>query len=108
MTGRLACVEPGVGDHDREKVGHAAGELAFRHEHRLVRIVEAGAAEAGNVGRGEHAYDAGHRSRCFRVNLHDPRTWVLGQHHGAVQHPGYAEVVHERLLAERLLQSAEA
>ena len=52
------------------------------------------------------AHDARHRRRVARVNPHDPRARVLGQHHRAVQHARHAHVVDERLLAERLLEAA--
>ena len=106
--GGLTRVEPRIGDDHREEVGDAARQLPFGDEHRLIRIVEAGAAVAGNVGGGEHADDAGHRRRCVGVNLQDLRARVLGQHHRAVQHAGHAHVVDKRLFAQRLLQSAMA
>ena len=100
----LARVELRVGDDHREEVGDAAGQLAFGDEHRLIGIVEAGAADRRHVRRREDAHDAGHRRRLVGVNLQHPRARMLGQHHRAVQHAGHAHVVDERLLAERLLE----
>ena len=104
----LPRVELRVGDDHREEVGHAAGELAFGDEDRLVGIVEALSAEAGHVRRGEDADDAGHCRGLVDVNLQDPRARMLGQHHRAVQHARDAHVVDELLVAERLLGAAES
>ena len=100
----LTRVELRVGDDHRQEVCDAAGDLALGDEQRLIGIVEAGAAEPGNVGRGEDAHDAGHRGGLVGMNLQDPRARMLGQHHRAVQHSGHAQVVDERFLAERLFE----
>jgi hypothetical protein len=99
---RFAGVELRVGDDDGEEVRYAAGELALGDEDGLVRVVQALAAETGNVGGGEHAHDARHREGVRRVDPEHPRARVIRHHHRAVQHPGDAHVVDERLLAERL------
>ena len=106
LAGGLPRVELRVGDDHGEEVGHAARDLAFRHEHRLVGIVEARASESGNVRRCEHADDAGHGCCLAHVNLDHPGAWMLRQHHRAVQHAGDAHVIHERLVAESLRGAA--
>ncbi|OLC81961.1 MAG: hypothetical protein AUH72_08115 [Acidobacteria bacterium 13_1_40CM_4_65_8] len=104
----LTRVELRVGHDHREKVGDTTRQLAFGDQHRLVRVVEAGRAGSGDVGGGEYPHNAGHRRRSFGVNFQNLRAGMLGQHHRAVQHPGHAHVVDERLLAERLLEPAQA
>ncbi len=108
LRGGLAGMELRVGDDHRQEVGHAAGELAFGDEDRLIGIVQALSAEARHVGGGEHADDARHGRGFLDVDLQDARARMLGQHHRAVQHPGHAQIVDEVLVAERLLGPAQA
>lgn len=107
FPGRLARAKLRVGDDHGEKVGDAAGDLAFGDKHRLVRIVEAGAAAAGHVGRREDPDDAGHGRGLFRVNLQNPRARMIGQHHRAAQQTGDTQIVDKGLLAQRLLHAVE-
>ena len=108
VIGSLARVKRRVGHDHGETVGDATGELAFGHKHRLVRVVEAGAADAGHIGRREDPNDAAHCGGRVRMNFQNPRARVLRQHHRAVQHARAAQVVDERLLAKRLRQTLES
>ena len=68
---------------------HPADRVTVEHdlagEQRLV-VLDAGVVDAGDVGRGEHADDAGHREGRRRAQRGDPRVRVRHLHGMGVQH----------------------
>ncbi len=99
----LSRVESRVGYHQRQNIADAARGLADGHEDRQVRNRETRAALSGNIGRCENPLHARHRLRRRRIDRQNLGARVRTQHRRGVQHARRVHVIHERLLAQRLL-----
>ncbi|MFH1176170.1 MAG: hypothetical protein V1750_02090, partial [Acidobacteriota bacterium] len=77
---RRAGLVLALGNHHREHVADAAGELAGRHKDRPVANDRAHEALAGDIAGGEHAHHASQPEGRGRVDSEHSRPGMGGEH----------------------------
>ena len=106
--GRLARGVARLGGDAGDHVADVRRRLADGDELAPVLFQGSEHALARHVGGGQDADHAGVRFRLRRVDAQDSGTRMVGEAQCAVEHPGLAEVGHERLVAESELVGAVA